>query len=609
MPPAYFASPSSAPKWKRFYSSTSLIDPRKKIDISTWIILTVALCILASAFIILYLVWRNQRNARKEALEGEVDSSGVMTFGEEYGVDLCKVNDKFRQYAEEKERGTSETEMVAMRRTSVRTVRRYSSPLSGKTSQGGDEIVVTHLLTCPPTTPATPAFARSTSNRHTMQLIMTCTPDRSDRESTVERELMEIERAGKPRGGWWSSVEEEPFELPRGGSRDLDLQMILSEEPRSSPSDMTRMSPKRLSTIIQSGHTTPEPSTSTKSESSNIFQPKSSLQIVLSIPASLPQDFQGLSSSPSPYVNAPLPTIPPRAAARGRSPAPAPITTFRTPLELCSSAVEEDFSASSSFIHAPTLAPGHHYSSSQHRKYSNTPLPAIPGHFLPRSDSPLPPLNVPSVELDSDYPESEDDEVELREVRDTKFARDPSPEPELGTGRQIQIRKSSGKLEEWSPTRLSQCPTAVSASAMFSPVGIQRCDTCPKPEQTRTRSPSPCSFDSMHPLRMNAPYTDRPYAPEPLRISTDTDTDELHLSPGVPIPTPPTPRTQQAHAVGAAMLHLLNGKIHQHKLMQMQRKPSEGHIDVDPVRAREVSEVQSLAWAEKRGWGVTARTN
>lgn len=43
--------------------------------------------------------------------------------------------------------------------------------------------------------------------------------------------------------------------------------------------------------------------------------------------------------------------------------------------------------------------------------------------------------------------------------------------------------------------------------------------------------------------------------------------------------------------------------------MQMQRKPSDGGSEVDPVRARDVSEVQSLACAEKRGWGVAARPN
>lgn len=114
----------------------------------------------------------------------------------------------------------------------------------------------------------------------------------------------------------------------------------------------------------------------------------------------------------------------------------------------------------------------------------------------------------------------------------------------------------------------------------------------------------------MHPLKMNAPCTEqRPYSPEPLQISTDTDDDELHLPPSGPLPAPPTPRTQQAQAVGAAMVHLLNGRIQQHKLMQMQRKPSEGGLEADPVRAREVSEVQSLAWAEKTGWGVAARTD
>lgn len=610
MSPIYPTLPSSSPKWKRFYSSTSLIDPRKKIDISTWIILAVALSILASAFVILYLVWRNQRNARKEALEGEVDNAAMMTFGEEYGVDLCKVNDKFRQFAEEEQRGTTGTEMGAVRRTSLRTARRPSIPLSEKTLTGGDELVAQHLLRCPPSTPATPAFGISTPNRYTMQPILTCTPDRSDRESTVERELMEIERAGKPRGGWWSNEEEQPQELPRGGSRDCGSRMIPSKELCSSPSDVTPVSPKRLSTIFQSRHTTPEPPSPTKGESSNIFPPQSPPQLVaLSIPASLPQGFHGLPSSPSPYVNAPLPAIPPRAAARGRSPAPAPINTSRAPKKLYPDAIEEDSS-----VHALGLAPGHSYSQSQHRKYSNTPLPAIPGQPIPRSTSPSPPRNVPAADLDSDYSDSEDEEeVELREVRDFTFARDPSPEPELGTGRQIQIRKSSGKLEEWSPTRLSQCPTAVATPGMFSPVFIQQRTTSPPRDRIRSRSPSPFSPGSpgsMHPLKMNAPCVgERTVSPEPLRISTDTDDDELHFPPEVPLPAPPTPRTQQAQAVGAAMVHLLNGRIQQHKLMQMQRKPSDGGSEVDPVRAREVSEVQSLACAEKRGWGVAARPN
>lgn len=114
----------------------------------------------------------------------------------------------------------------------------------------------------------------------------------------------------------------------------------------------------------------------------------------------------------------------------------------------------------------------------------------------------------------------------------------------------------------------------------------------------------------MHPLKMNAPCTEqRPSSPEPLRISTDTDDDKFRLPPSGPLPAPPTPRTQQAQAVGVAMVHLLNGRIQQHKLMQMQRKPSEGGLEADTVRAREVSEVQSLAWAEKRGWGIASRTN
>lgn len=599
----------SPQKWRRFYSSTSLIDPRKKIDISTWIILAVALSILASAFVILYLVWRNQRNARQEALEGEIDNAGMMTFGEEYGVDLCKVNDKFRQFAEEEERGTTGTEMGPIRRTPPRTGRRPSSPLSGKTLSGDDETVSQQLLRGPPSTPATPVFGISKPNRHTMQPILTCTPDRSDQESNVERELVEIERAGKPRGGWWSNVEEEPQELPRGGSRDFGSRMISSEELCSSPSDITPISPKRLSTILQSRHTTPEPPTLTGSESWNDFPPHSPPQTVaLSIPTSLPEGFHGLPSSPSPYVNAPLPTIPPRAVARGRSPAPALINTSRAAKRLYPEVIEEDV------VDAPSLAPGHHYSQSQHRKYSNTPLPPIPSHPIPRSTSPSPQINVPAADFDSDYSDSaDDDEVELREVRDFTFARDPSPEPELGMGRQIQIRKSSGRLEEWSPTRLSQCPTAIATPGMFSPVFIQQRATSPSLERIRSRSPSPFSPGSpgsVHPLKMNAPCAkQRSFSPEPLRISNDTDQEELHRPLSGPLPAPPTPRTQQAQAVGAAMVHLLNGRIQQHKLMQMQRKPSEGGPEVDPVKVRQVSEVQSPAWAEKRGWGVAARTD
>ncbi|TID19104.1 hypothetical protein E2P81_ATG06082 [Venturia nashicola] len=604
MPSIYPTSPSHSTRWKRFYSSTSLIDPRKKTDISTWIILAVALSILASAFIILFLVWRNQRNARKEALEGEVGNAGMMTFGEEYGVDLCKVNDKFRQFAEEEGRGTTGTEMGAIRRTSLRTARRPSSPLSGKTLKGDHEIVAQRLLRCLPVTPATPAFGLSTPNRHSMQPILTCTPDRSDRESTVERELMEIERAGRPRGGWWSNGWEESQELPRSGSRDFGLQMIPSEELCSSPSDITPEAPKGLATIFQSRYTTPAPAAPTRAAYSNAFATHSPSQpIALSIPASVPQEFQGLPSSPLPYVNAPLPAIPPRAGAQGRSPAPAPINTFRAPKRLYSDAIEDGV------VHAAELAPGHHYSRSEHRKYSTTPLPAIPGHPMPRSS---PQRHVSAVDLESDYSDSEDDEkIELREIRDFTFARDPSPEPELGMGRQMQIRKSSGKLEEWSPTRLSQCPTAVATPGIFSPVFVHQSASSPPLEHIRSRSPSrfsPGSPGSVHPLKMKAPYAEQySYSPEPLPISTDTVDDGLHLPPSGPLPAPPTPRTQQAQAVGAAMVQLLNGRIQQHKLIQMQKKPSEGGLEVDPVRAREISEVQSLAWAEKRGWASATR--